>query len=100
MSKFRVALSGDFQRPDGSIAYPDFDLGPLNDHPAIEYAFVPVVDNVVVADAVKDFDALILRVTDVSTASKGYITSKTITGGPIGSNKAVVIDPVALPRNP
>lgn len=41
-----------------------------------------------------DFDTLILRVTDVSTASKGYITCKAITGGLIGSNKAVVIDPV------
>ena len=41
-----------------------------------------------------DFDTLILRVTDVSTASKGYVTGKTITGGRIGRNKAVVIDPV------
>ena len=41
-----------------------------------------------------DFDTLILRVTDVSTAVRGYITGKTITGGIIGRNKAVVIDPV------
>jgi pyruvate kinase len=41
-----------------------------------------------------DFDTLILRVTDVSTKSKGYITGKAITGGLIGSNKAVVIDPI------
>lgn len=41
-----------------------------------------------------DFDTLILRVTDVSTASKGYITGKVITGGLIGSNKAVVIHPI------
>ncbi|MCZ7573219.1 MAG: sulfate adenylyltransferase [Ardenticatenaceae bacterium] len=41
-----------------------------------------------------DFDTLILRVMDVSTASKGYIIGKTITGGQIGSNKAVVVDPV------
>jgi len=41
-----------------------------------------------------DFDTLILRVTDVSTAAEGYITSKAITGGFIGKNKAVVIDPV------
>jgi pyruvate kinase len=41
-----------------------------------------------------DFDTLILRVTDVSTTSKGYITGKAITGGLIGSNKAVVIDPI------
>ena len=41
-----------------------------------------------------DFDTLILRVTDVSTASKGYIAGKAITGGLIGSNKAVVIHPI------
>ena len=41
-----------------------------------------------------DFDTLILRVTDVSTAAEGYITAKAITGGFIGKNKAVVIDPV------
>ena len=27
--KFRVALSGDFKKPDGSPTYPDFDLAPL-----------------------------------------------------------------------
>ena len=26
---FRVALSGDFRKPDGSPVYPDFDLEPL-----------------------------------------------------------------------
>ncbi len=60
MSKFRVAISGDFQRPDGSPAYPDFDMTPLSSHPAIETAFVPVVDNVVPAEALEGFDALIL----------------------------------------
>ena len=29
--KFRVALSGDFRKPDGSPTYPDFDLGPLRE---------------------------------------------------------------------
>ncbi len=60
MSSFRVAISGDFQRPDGSLAYPDFDLGPLRDHPAIEHEFVPVTDNMVTAQALDGFDALIL----------------------------------------
>lgn len=41
-----------------------------------------------------DFDTLILRVINTSTVADGYITVKTITGGAIGSNKAVVIDPV------
>jgi pyruvate kinase len=41
-----------------------------------------------------DFDTLILRVMDVSTISKGYIKAKAISGGFVGKNKAVVIDPV------
>ena len=27
-ASFRVALSGDFKKPDGTPTYPDFDLGP------------------------------------------------------------------------
>lgn len=54
-----------------------------------------VIEQLDVGDLIHiDFDTLILRVTDVSTASKGYVTGKAITGGRIGSNKAVVIDPV------
>jgi pyruvate kinase len=54
-----------------------------------------VIEQLEVGDLIHiDFDTLILRVTDVSTASKGYITGKAFTGGLIGSNKAVVIDPV------
>jgi ATP sulfurylase len=54
-----------------------------------------VIEQLEVGDLIHiDFDTLILRVTDVSTASKGYITGKAITGGLIGRNKAVVIDPV------
>lgn len=45
-----------------------------------------------------DFDTLILRVTDVSTAKEGFVTTKAITGGYIGKNKAVVIDPVLEKR--
>jgi sulfate adenylyltransferase len=41
-----------------------------------------------------DFDTLILRVVDVSTVSKGYILARAISGGFIGRNKAVVVDPV------
>jgi ATP sulfurylase len=54
-----------------------------------------VIEQLDVGDLIHiDFDTLILRVTDVSTAAKGYITAKTITGGLIGKNKAVAIDPV------
>ncbi len=40
-----------------------------------------------------DFNSLILRVSDVSTFSKGYITAQAVSNGYAGSNKAVVIDP-------
>ena len=54
-----------------------------------------VIEQMEVGDLIHiDFDTVIFRVTDVSTASKGCITGKTITGGAIGRNKAVVIDPV------
>jgi pyruvate kinase len=54
-----------------------------------------VIEQLDVGDLVHiDFDTLILRITDVSTAAEGYITGKTITGGLVGRNKAVVIDPV------
>lgn len=56
-----------------------------------------VIDQLEVGDLIYiDFDTLIMRVTDVSTNSEGFITVKTLTGGSIGSNKAVVIDPVLI----
>jgi pyruvate kinase len=54
-----------------------------------------VIEQLEVGDLIHiDFDTLILRVTDVSTSAKGYVTGKAMTGGQIGSNKAVVIDPI------
>ncbi len=41
-----------------------------------------------------DFDTLILRVMDVSTVDEGYVQAKTVSGGFIGRNKAVVVDPI------
>jgi phosphoglycerate dehydrogenase-like enzyme len=59
--KFRVALSGDFKKPDGSPTFPDFDLRPLNSAPGIEMAFLDLA-NPIEASQVADFDALILLV--------------------------------------
>ncbi len=68
MSSFRVALSGDFKKADGSPAFPDFDLSPLDQNPAVEYEFVPV-NGVVKAEALEGFDALILLVPRIEQAS-------------------------------
>jgi D-3-phosphoglycerate dehydrogenase len=59
MSPFRVALSGDFRKPDGSPVFPDFDLEPLRRAPAVEMQFLEPTDPIR-ADQMADFDALIL----------------------------------------
>ena len=56
---FRVALSGDFRKSDGSPVYPDFDLEPLRNAPNVEFVYLEP-RNPVEADQLKDFDALIL----------------------------------------
>jgi D-3-phosphoglycerate dehydrogenase len=59
MSVYRVALSGDFLKPDGSPAYPDFNLSPLEQDPNVEFAYLPAEGPIRAAD-IKEFDALIL----------------------------------------
>jgi D-3-phosphoglycerate dehydrogenase len=56
---FRVALSGDFKKPDGSPVFPDFDLAPLYNAPGVEVAFLENA-NPLRAEQLEDFDALIL----------------------------------------
>lgn len=60
MSRFRVALSGDFKKPDGSPAYPVFDLSPLEDDADVEFFYVDPVDGAIPADGLADTDVLIL----------------------------------------
>ena len=60
MNKFRVALSGDFLKSDGSPAYPMFDLSPLHDASDIEVEYVDPVDGRMSAGSLVGFDALIL----------------------------------------
>jgi D-3-phosphoglycerate dehydrogenase len=56
---FRVALSGDFKKADGSPTYPDFDLTPLRTAPHVEMVFLEQ-HNPLRAEQLEDFDALIL----------------------------------------
>ena len=56
---FRVALSGDFKKPDGSPTYPDFDVAPLKAAPGIEIAYLES-QNPLRAEQLEDFDGLIL----------------------------------------
>ncbi len=56
---FRVALSGDFKKADGTPTFPDFDLGPLKSAPNVETVFLES-SNPLTANQLEDFDALIL----------------------------------------
>ena len=59
MSAFRVALSGDFRKADGSPTFPDFDLTPLRKAANVEMAFLENT-NPLKPEQLEDFDALIL----------------------------------------
>jgi phosphoglycerate dehydrogenase-like enzyme len=57
--KFRVALSGDFRKADGSPTFPDFDVRPLQAAPGVEVVYLQA-GNPIRPDQIADIDALIL----------------------------------------
>ena len=58
--KFRIALSSDFLRPDGSPSYTMFDLSALQSDERVQLEYVSPVNGAMTSDALKEFDALIL----------------------------------------
>ena len=58
--KFRIALSSDFLRPNGSLSYPMFDLSALQSDERIKLEYVSPVNGAMTSDALKEFDAIIL----------------------------------------
>jgi len=77
MSKFRVALSGDFVKADGQPTFPMFDLSPLRGDPNIEVGYVAPVDGVMPAAGLAGYDALILltpKFNQTSVPADGRLT--------------------------
>lgn len=76
MSNYRVAVSGDFRREDGTPNIPDFDLSRLNEAPGVDVGFVgrgPELS----ADELAGYDALILlmpRFTRASVPADGRLS--------------------------
>ena len=68
MPKFRVALSADFRKGDGSPSFPEFDLSPLRDHPDIDMFYLEPEPEIS-ASQLSDVDALILLTPRVGAAS-------------------------------
>ena len=60
MVRYRIGLSADFMKPDGTPAFPSFDLTPLDADPRIDWSFVPVTDGRIAAADMEGIDALIL----------------------------------------
>jgi phosphoglycerate dehydrogenase-like enzyme len=69
VSRFRVALSGDFRKADGSPTYPSFDLAPLTGDPDVEVVFVDAADGAMPAAGLAGCDALILLMPRFTRAS-------------------------------
>lgn len=58
-NSFRVGLSGDFLRADGSPVFPDFDLTPLITESGVELVYL-AVGPVIRSEQIADIDVLIL----------------------------------------
>ena len=69
MSEFRVGISSDFLKADGSASLPEFDLSPMTDDPAIDLAYVDAVDGAFTPEALTELDALVLMSPRVGRAS-------------------------------
>ena len=69
MATFRIALSGDFRKADGTPTFPSFDLTPIEGNPKAELAWIDPVDGIVPAAGLADCDALILLSPEFTAAS-------------------------------
>ena len=69
MERFRVALSSDFRKADGTPTFPSFDLSPLTDDPKIETVWVDAVDGAIPAEGLAGCHGLILLVPRFRSAS-------------------------------
>ena len=69
MSAFRVGLSAAFYRPDGTPAYPSFDVGPMARARGLEMVKVAAVSEIRPAD-VAELDAIILMGEGYGRASR------------------------------
>ena len=69
MRKFRVGLSSDFRKPDGSPAFAEFDLSTMQSDADVDLDYVEAIDGEFAPEALADLDALILLVPRVGGAS-------------------------------
>ena len=76
MDRFRVAVSGDFKKPDGSPSFPEFDLSPLLNHEQVDLVYLED-ESPISAAQLQRVDALILlgnQITSDSFAPEGRLS--------------------------
>jgi len=66
---FRVGLTRDFLREDGTIGWGDIGLGALDEAKGVEWEFLSEGRQVLTAEQVRPYDALIVLSPCVSTAT-------------------------------
>ena len=68
MRSLNVVASGDFRNLDGSPAFPEFDFSPLDNHPHVDFSFLPRTAHIE-PDEIADADVLVLSGARVTAAS-------------------------------
>ncbi len=67
--RFRVGLTRDFLRPDGTLGYGDIGLGLLDRSPYVEWEFLAENTTELRADQVRDYDELLVLAPKVTAAT-------------------------------
>lgn len=119
MPEFRVGITQDFLRTDGSLGFGDIGLSVLSENPQIEYEFLPDYGSELPKSAASDFDALLVlaprvtggtldgsrRLTVVARFGVGYDTvdvaactrnDVVLTITPSGVRRPVAVSAIAL----
>src|SRR5919107_2058577 len=68
---FRVGLTRDFLREDGTLGWGDIGLGALDEAKGIEWEFLPEGGHELTAEQVRPYDALIVLAPRVTAATLG-----------------------------
>ena len=66
---FRVGVTRDFLKPDGSLGFGDIGLSLLDEAPGIEWEFLPTSNAELLPTEIRDYDALLVLAPRVTAAS-------------------------------
>src|SRR6476661_684973 len=69
MAAFRVGVTRDFLKADGTLGFGDINLGYLDENPQVEWEFLAENTPELRADQVRDYDAILVLGARVSAAT-------------------------------